>query len=310
MPLDHKNTTIALSTNPTLDIAPLLKNLEDLDRFATFVSESDTLSAQFKKNDKDGHPIPINKSDIVACVLIGNEIGLSPILSLQLGSRINPNSILAVQRGREMGLSSIDALEQIHILIDKKTGKITTHTGLHVVKASLLRAGITHRFITNYAPVYKYITPEGIELRKDEVFDNDGEVKRSVAILDPMSITEGQIKEATDKNKDVVLKTYLYHESRVVFTRNINNETITREYSFNSDEARSAGYLPAQTADGVIDGRPSWIRMPHRMFPKEVYIYGARDIADDILRGMLVHHEAAMIMDVDAEEVFDEPAIN
>lgn len=244
------------------------------------------------------YPHVTSAADVVTAIIIGNEIGLTPMVSIANAKKLTTNTIQSVLRGKEMGLKAAFALDNIH-QIPTKNGAVTA-TGVHVFTAMLIKAGVVHTIIEDATPLYKYI-----EISTKQILDKE------LVEDNPMSyqiVNVNTKKEDRDLSKSqVILNTVPYTYRTVIrFERELINQTITISYSL--QDATDAGLYPGiSSVTGLpIDGKQNWIENWKTMLRNRVLSLGSRIIIADLVGGVYEYSEIAdssFITDVGAKQV-------
>jgi hypothetical protein len=236
--------------------------------------------------------------------------------------------IILLNRARELHLPLSMCFEHIHI-INGKTG-----VDVHICKAMLSRAGVIHKWINRYTPLYEYTDginafaenrcPEwAVKVKsKDEaakVIAKDGTVT-VVYPVECFSDVQGNVYKSYQLNRSKtamvvvananmamahltnklagmpifrVANQPIDYESRVEFTRVYANGIVRKEeYEFSWSDAARAG----------LTDKDVWQKYPQVMLANRVYVMGARDIAPDIMYGMLETTELKIVEDVHVDD--------
>jgi hypothetical protein len=236
--------------------------------------------------------------------------------------------LILLNRARELRLPLSMCLEHIHI-INGKTG-----VDVHICKAMLSRAGVIHKWINRYTPLYEYTDgisafaenrcPEWAVKAKSrdaasKVVANEG----TITVVYPVeyySDVQGNVYKSYQLNKVKsavvvvpnasaavahvqgkgagipifrIANQPVDYESRVEFTRVYPNGVVRKEeYEFSWTDACRAG----------LTDKDVWQKYPQTMLANRVYVMGARDIAPDIMYGMLETTELKIVEDVHVED--------
>lgn len=226
-------------------------------------------------------------------------------------------SILA--RAQDLQLPFTTCIEHIHV-INGKTG-----IDIHIIKSLLSRAGIVWKCTKDYVPQYQYTdgntiyletqlpqycvkcrTPkEAIEITKDETVgvypvhwyaDLKGNIYNEFEVSDKCvkAINRQHALKIASEGKFPVLRIPAQPIDFVTeyeFTRRtmINGKevitTTTSHFSFSE----------AQTAD--LFKKDTYVKYARIMISHRAFVFGARDIADDILMGCMETTELNLIAD-------------
>lgn len=248
------------------------------------------------------------------------------------GIKTVADGIAVLMRAQDLQLPFSTSLEHIHV-INGKTG-----VDIHIIKALLLKAGVTWDCIRDYTPLYEYT--DSINVYNENLLPD-----YAVKCLSKKD-AEARAKEDADKGiEDVV---YVYP---VKFYKDFNGN-IYREYQLNSkfgivNNKAQAGELvkkqiipvfriPSQPIDYLTEykfyrkiqgkdmiaiGRFSYNdAVAADMFSKDTYVkyarimighraftYGAREIASDVIMGCYETTELKQVygLDIDDQDVVD-----
>ena len=238
----------------------------------------------------------------------------------------NVNDGLAVlMRAQDLNLPFSSCLEHIHI-INGKTG-----IDIHIIKALLLKAGCTWRCVQDYQPLYEYT--DGINVYTDNalpdytvrcISQKEAEDKSKADIdngnLDNVYVYP--VKWYQDFNGNIY-KDYQLNSSKFGIALNkahaveiqksgkiaifrIPNRPIdfVTEYEItrvvNGTKVTATGrfsYTEAQAAD--LFGKDTYAKYPRVLIGHRAFTYAARDIASDVLFGVMETTELKIINGVD-----------
>lgn len=242
------------------------------------------------------------------------------------------DGIAVLMRAQDLQLPFSTSLEHIHV-INGKTG-----VDIHIIKALLLKAGVTWDCIKDYAPLYEYT--DSINVYNESILP-----EFSVKCI---SRKDADAKAKEDFEKGETENIYVYP---VRFYKDFNGN-IYREYQLNgkfatvvnkqqADEVAKSGKIPvfrvsSQPIDFVTEykfyrkvngkemttiGRFSYSdAVAANFFTKDTYknyarimighrafTYGARDIASDVIMGCYETTELKQIngLNIDEQDVID-----
>ena len=238
----------------------------------------------------------------------------------------NVNDGLAVlMRAQDLNLPFSSCLEHIHI-INGKTG-----IDIHIIKALLLKAGCTWRCVRDYQPLYEYT--DGINVYIDNalpdyavrcVSQKEAEDKSKADIdngnLDNVYIYPVKWYQDFNGNiyKDYQLNTSKFgialNKAHAVEIQKAGKIAIFRipnrpidfvtEYEItrvvNGTKVTAIGrfsYTEAQAAD--LFGKDTYAKYPRVLIGHRAFTYAARDIASDVLFGVMETTELKIINGVD-----------
>jgi hypothetical protein len=216
--------------------------------------------------------------DAITAIVIGNEIGLSPMVAIANAKKLVGSKIHSIIRGREMGLPAGLAMDNIH-QIPTKNGAVTA-TGVHIITAMLIRAGVKMSFIEDSTPLYKYMEISTKQMLDKELVEGNPMVYQIVHA--------GTKKDQRDMSKSqVILNTNPYtYRTTIKFSRESTGQEITISYSL--QDATDAGLYPGtSTVTGqAVQGKQNWIENWKTMLRNRVMSIGGRIIASDKLGGV------------------------
>ena len=102
MTIEQENTSIVekkdyqLSKTDNRYNDSFIDKLNEAEKIADYIANSKTFSTQFETQIKDSEGMlirtEVNKADIIACILLGKEIGLQPMAAIVLGKKLNAKS--------------------------------------------------------------------------------------------------------------------------------------------------------------------------------------------------------------------------
>lgn len=270
----------------------LIRSIDEAEALAERVINSDTFGKAFEKRvpelddkgkpivDEDGEAITKvvkNKADVVAAIVLGNELGITPMASITLGARLNADAYTKVLRGRKLGLDPMTSINMINII----NGVVST--GTHVVTGVLLRNNIRFQFIEDYDPIYGYTDSKN----KKVEFDEDKHI-----VVDK-STNASKLQQAIKDGKVPVFKKIIDRRSSAIFNRE-GYEPLKISYSL--QEATDAGlYKGINSLGEEVEGKPNWNNHPATILRGRVLLIGGRIIAADYLDGMYSNEEAEEI---------------
>lgn len=164
--------------------------------------------------------------------------------------------VMALMTGQELGLPFITSLSQIYPINNRPT------LGVHIQKALCLQNGVVFEKIEDAVAVYNFVRKEGTEL----IQLGEGTINMKV----PADAKKKQIDTRT---------TYLF--TREIKMASGSYKTITAKGSFSLREATEADLV----------GKDVWIKYWRRMLDARAFTNGAREIADDIILGLMTPNE-------------------
>lgn len=263
-----------------------IETLQQAEAFANYIAKS-----QFADNfvrvvrGEDGKDKrEINISSIVACLVLGQEIGLKPMESIAVGRMLNREAVIKVHRGRDLGLNAFAAIQNIHIFPGGGGNEII-YLGIHVVEMVLTKMGIRREIIDDgtkpFTKYYLYSKNEdGDEVKFDSTkhFLVTGITKEEVA----KNIKEGKKPVICKKDRRGLIK----------LTR--GDQSIAIPY-YLSDAIEAGLYHGVNSLGDEVKGKDNWNKHPATHLRKMSTMLGARIIAADKLSGIYVDSEIGSI---------------
>lgn len=261
--------------------------------------------------------------------LVAAENFLTKVMRSEKGGIKSVNDGLAVlMRAQDLGLPFSTCIEHIHV-INGKTG-----IDIHVIKALLSRAGCTWSCLKDYQPLYEYT--DGINVYTDGGFpdyvvrcksQHDADEKAKVDI--DKGVTDNVYVWPVKWYKDFNGNTYKdYQLNATKFGIAINRQQVAEiaktgkipvyrvantpvdyvtEYEFtrikNGKEIKAIGrfsYNEAAQADFFT--KETYQKYPRILIGHRAFTLGARDIASDILFGVMETSELKVAMSEDIND--------
>lgn len=225
---------------------------------------------------------PALATDFQFIELLANQLdNLSKVAKIFIKGGLCPikneaDFIVAVTNGMQLGLPMTTAINQIFVVNNKPA--ISTH----LMRALLLKAGITFTKVSDYEPMYVYYEAvKGangeLEAKKIEApnLNKPGEkilipIERGISTVKDVDNT----KYVLGRSKVDIITKYVFE--RMVKQPNGTYKTIKVESSFKHTDAEVAGLLE----------KDNYSKYPARMFDARAFAIGSREIASDILFGM------------------------
>lgn len=255
---------------------------------------------------------------------------LDKIMRSDKGGIKSVNDGLAIlMRAKDLNMPFSTAIEHIHV-INGKTG-----VDIHVIKALLLRAGVTWRCINNYSPLYEYT--DGINVYIDGKFPDFVERCKSVK--------EANEKRIADEKNGITNETvYIYPVSwysdfsgNIYKSYNLTNKFEVAVNRQHADSIIKSGKIPIyrianQPVDyitkyeftRIINGntitaigeftyseaqtaklfeKDTYAKYPKILISHRAFTYGARDIASDVIMGCMETTELKIISGKELDNV-------
>lgn len=229
----------------------------------------------------------VNKNAIVTCLLLGNELGFSPMVSITFGKTLNRDAVIKVKRGEAMGLNPQAAMSNIYVF--KTSQAEIVYTGIHVVNKVLTDAGVTRRIIDDASQPYYYYRYAKASMKGQEVLYNDQTKDDFVVIND--GHPESWIDKQVEAGKIPIVR-YMTRRALVELKR--GEEVIAIPYTL--QEAIDADlYEGTKTNGDTSKGKSNWNAHPKTHLIKMSIMLGARIIASDRLNGIYIPDEIPTI---------------
>lgn len=251
------------------------------------------------------------------------------------GIKTIEDGLAVMMRAQDLGLPFSTCLEHIHV-INGKTG-----TDIHIIKALLSKAGVTWRCINDYTPQYEYTdginayvedklpdyavrckSAKEAQQKADEANKNGDMDSIFVYPVRFYQGYDGNIYKDYQINSNFAVALNKQHAQQLIaqkkipiyripaipvdyitkyeFHRTINGREVTSIGSFSYNEAVAADCFTKDT----------YKKYPKVMVGHRAFTYGARDIASDVLFGVMETTELRVVSgqelrpnDIDYEEV-------
>lgn len=289
------------SKNGRVDLAVnQINSFEQAEALADWIAQSPVFNKSFKEQvqKEDGtSELVVNKSAIVTCLLLGNELGFTPMVSVTFGKTLDREAAIKVERGRSMGLNPMAAMQNIYVFSTSQEEIV--YTGIHVVNKVLTDAGIKRKILedgTKPFYIYRYCKKE----LANELADYNKETKDDFVVIND-GHTANYIDEQVQKGKIPIIR-YATRRALVELTR--GDESIAIPYTL--QQAIDAGLYVGTKSDGTESkGKANWNTHPETHLIKMSIMLGGRIIASDKLNGIYVDselHQAASIANRQAED--------
>lgn len=287
-----KNGSVALAVNQ-------INSFEQAEALADWIAQSPVFNKGFKEQvqKEDGtSELVVNKSAIVTCLLLGNELGFTPMVSVTFGKTLDRDAAIKVERGRSMGLNPMAAMQNIYVFNTSQTEIV--YTGIHVVNKVLTDAGIKRKILedgTKPFYIYRYCKKE----LANELVDYNKETKDDFVVIND-GHTADYIDKQVQEGKIPIIR-YATRRALVELTR--GDESIAIPYTL--QQAIDAGLYVGTKSDGTESkGKANWNTHPETHLIKMSIMLGGRIIASDKLNGIYVDselHQAVSIANRQAE---------
>lgn len=285
----------------------------------------------------ENRPVAINDNGMASVNLLDSaqlaaaENFLKRILRSEKGGIKSIEDGLAIMmRAKDLNLPFSTCLEHVHV-INGKTG-----TDIHIIKALLSKAGVTWELVRDYAPLYEYTDginvyvdgrfPDYVKRCRDSKEANDknanasddliyvypvkwykdlqGNVYKEYQLSSSkfgVAVTRQQIAAISKEGKIPVYRipnNPIDYITEYKLTRIINGKEMTSIGHFSYSEAQAAGLLE----------KDNYIKYTRILIGHRAFTYAARDIASDVLFGVLETTELKIVAgkdlnDADIEEI-------
>lgn len=116
-----------------------------------------------------------SKEEIIQTIVLGHEMGLNPMTSIQLGRLLNKDALYAVMAGRSMGIDPMTSIRNIYPIPNGKGG-ISFKVGVHIMEAQLAKANVTIEILEDFKPNLYYRNIYGQIFLEHEI-SNDNFIK-------------------------------------------------------------------------------------------------------------------------------------
>lgn len=288
-----KNGSVTLAVNQ-------INSFEQAEALADWIAQSPVFNKGFKEQvqKEDGtSELVVNKSAIVTCLLLGNELGFTPMVSVTFGKTLDRDAAIKVERGRSMGLNPMAAMQNIYVFTTSQAEIV--YTGIHVVNKVLTDAGIKRKILedgTKPFYIYRYCKKE----LANELVDYNKETKDDFVVIND-GHTADYIDKQVQEGKIPIIR-YATRRALVELTR--GDESIAIPYTL--QQAIDAGLYVGTKSDGTESkGKANWNTHPETHLIKMSIMLGGRIIASDKLNGIYVDselHQAVSIANHQAED--------
>lgn len=258
-------------------------NLDQLNAFATTMLKTRYVNAL---KDKDGN---VNPNDVIACIITGMELGMSPMQSLRLADKLTNDGYLSILKGKELGIDHITSVENIHT-ITTKAGR-STFLGIHIVTKILRENKIDIKILLDFTPLYVYSKLENskmVDIPTEDVEDEDFKPLSKFFIVGA-GTTPDEVTSQKAAGKLPIIRREVGKRSAVVLTREGFSPI---RYCFSTLDAINEGVYPGVNKFGEqIEGEYSWKTHTRSKMIKTCIERAGRIIADDKLHGSYTINE-------------------
>lgn len=289
----NKNESVALAVNQ-------INSFDQAEALADWIAQSPVFNKGFKEQvqKEDGtSELVVNKSAIVTCLLLGNELGFTPMVSVTFGKTLDRDAAIKVERGRSMGLNPMAAMQNIYVFSTSQAEIV--YTGIHVVNKVLTDAGIKRKILedgTKPFYIYRYCKKE----LANELVDYNKETKDDFVVIND-GHTADYIDKQVQEGKIPIIR-YATRRALVELTR--GDESIAIPYTL--QQAIDAGLYVGIKSDGTESkGKANWNAHPETHLIKMSIMLGGRIIASDKLNGIYVDSELHQAVSIANRQVED-----
>ena len=253
-----------------------------------------------------------NVEEAIEAMMVGSEVGFSVAMSLKLGKMLNRKSLISILRGKELEIGTITSMNDIHVI--EANGREIIYTGIHIITAVLIKAGVKIEILKDFAPLYQYteLSTEGSVIKRD--------TNKQVILLRTL-----KENELTDKHKIISETDMTFEAGRIpVFKHEnpydyITSVKLSRTFdkvlneipiSYTLQDAIDAGLMKGiSSTKEVIKGKDNWIKHTKTMLRNRAIAIAGRIIAADKLGST---YEYSEVVDVTNDPTYsdDEKIIN
>jgi hypothetical protein len=231
--------------------------------------------------DENGNPTKqkkiTKKEDIVSCILLGRELGLTDMVSVSMGKTLDKLAYFQVMKGKALGLDAPSSLQ--HVYAYEKDGKVVTGIDGQGINAVIIKAGIKYKYIADFKAKKYYRTQVqtgvGIFLGYDLLDD---------FFILTNSTSPDDLRTAIASKKTIV-KEYFTFYTEIEFYRK-DWDALRESYSLL--DATEAGLYAGYNYNGeFIKGKPAWNGNPKRVLTTRTLSIGGSRIGGDALNGLI-----------------------
>jgi hypothetical protein len=237
----------------------------------------------------------INPNDVIACIITGNELGMTPMQSLRLADKLTNDGYLSILKGKELGIDPLTAVDNIYTIT--VGGKRSNFIGIHVVTKILRENNIDIKILLDNAPLYSYSSLIGakfVPVPIEEVEDESFKLLDKFYIFILGITTPEEISQYRSAGKLPISRTEIGRRSAVELTRAGFSNV---RYVYSTQDAINEGVYPGVNKFGEkIDGEGSWMKHTRSKMLKTCIERAARIIADDKLQGSYTVNEISQFV--------------
>lgn len=305
--LEKQSKTTDLATTTTssyVDVAKLqsiealVEKLKDSTLARTFIDKKYPLGEDGKP-DFDAIPTEVfNKGDMIMCLSLGAELGMTPAIALSYGRGLNLTAIKKIEYGKKLGLDYMTSLERIYVW--SSGGKEIIYTAVEIVKKRLIEVGVVTKILNDgtkpiaMCKVLETGLIEEYDVRKHKLIPKGTNPAMYPAIIQAVIKENPELQAA-----DLIPAVYKATVELTRVHKNGKEETITISYS--TLQAIEAGLLKGIKSDGSESkGKDNWNSHPMQHLIKMCIVIGGRLIAADVLNGVYIPEELPAKVNTDS----------
>jgi hypothetical protein len=214
----------------------------------------------------------IKKEDIVACILLGRELGLSDMVSISFGKTLDKTAYFKVMKGKSLGMDTISSLQ--HVFTYEKEGQMIIGMDTHFINATILKAGINYKFVKDFERKVYYRDKNNVFL---------GYILDENWIIINRGIKPEGLKAALEQGKFPVKEEFTFESSAIFYRKGWEPHIET--YSL-LDATQAGLYQGFDLLGNEIKGKPAWNANPKSIMNGRVITIAGRKIAGDALNGL------------------------
>jgi len=273
--MEEQGKELTLSKSSTNNTIAMFNELKQVEDFADNVIKS-KLFPTFDEKEK-----------VIMQILVGNELGMSPMQALMYGKKLDNSSFAKINKGRGLGFDIATSLEKIYSF--ERSGNIVMGTGVDVINALLIRNHVTYTIDADYAPMYKFYDVNDLKRRAEKP---DTKVKEydHYEVTAPNSCYQiiTSTNDTIESGKIAVQRGAIYSRyTQITFTRRFKDgESQVIPMKLSLLDAQRAGWYGIEANGTITGGRDNWNTMPSIMLRNRVISIGGRLIIPDVLAGM------------------------
>ena len=276
------------------------------------------------KLDKDGNP-EVDTGAIMSNMILGNELGITPMASLLLGKALNAKSYFSVLKGRTLGLDPVTSIDKIYNIPTKNGDKLSLDVS--VISRAIILSGTKMEYIRDaqIVPTYKTVVDNKYAGHKFNICNADGSVKDGFYIS-PLNVTDlakpenkEVLTEVQKQNRDGKTVVYKSGSTKVTSLRLVrkldNGEIIDNTFHYSLQEAIDAelvsgvhsSRIDPQTGKlEVIEVKSAWTYHENTMLRNRVTSIAGRIMVADLLAGTYSHEEMVEIVNAEEEAEYED----